>query len=124
MRYSLLNFNRICFHRSKYSYHEHVLIAPNLIFFIYDCSYLQILLLSIQCCSYASTKIVPIPWNYLLCEVITTFIHNQIYIYVNMKAYPGFLFQRNCIEFALNAKPVRRYIPKVRGHLSGDIQYS
>ena len=23
------------------------------------------------------------------------------------------LFQRNCIEFALNAKPVRRYIPKV-----------
>ena len=22
------------------------------------------------------------------------------------------LFQRNCIEFALNAKPVRRYIPK------------
>ena len=23
-----------------------------------------------------------------------------------------FLFQRNCIEFALNAKPIRRYIPK------------
>ena len=23
-----------------------------------------------------------------------------------------FIFQRNCIEFALNAKPVRRYIPK------------
>ena len=28
-----------------------------------------------------------------------------------MEFFPLFL-QRNCIEFALNAKPVRRYIPK------------
>ena len=29
-----------------------------------------------------------------------------------MFANPQHIFQRNCIEFALNAKPVRRYIPK------------
>ena len=32
--------------------------------------------------------------------------------FVISNAHYQLLFQRNCIEFALNAKPVRRYIPK------------
>ena len=31
--------------------------------------------------------------------------------FTSFKFVPS-LFQRNCIEFALNAKPIRRYIPK------------
>ena len=45
------------------------------------------------------------------CEYLWQIICIIIYYEFNGKII-FFFFQRNCIEFALNAKPVRRYIPK------------